>query len=246
MTGSCRSSCVSGSPGCGCSRACRSPTSRPTANCCRPSRSGSSTSTGAWTDALVRARSAWARSTPQTASQLESCTSRSGPRSTRRSGGSGWPAARASSRVAGTITGFLLRSRAVTGWPGLHVRAYDGEPATGDNAIIPECDPRRLKVLRMERLAPAVLLVLFDGVPADRAHRGTAAGRPVRRPAGRLRRRERLRAWIPAGTRPPPRRREPPDSRRQAPIDVPFRPGAPGVLDLTAPRREASSARRPS
>ena len=35
-----------------------------------------------------------------------------------------------------------------------------------DAEIIPESDSDRLKVLRMERLAPAVLLVLFDGVPA--------------------------------------------------------------------------------
>ncbi|HKE71048.1 MAG TPA: hypothetical protein VKB55_17430 [Nocardioidaceae bacterium] len=67
---------------------------------------------------------------------------------------------------AGTVTGFLLRSRAVSGWPGLHVRAYSVELEKPDDEIIPESDPRRLKVLRMERLAPAVLLVLFDGVPA--------------------------------------------------------------------------------
>ena len=67
---------------------------------------------------------------------------------------------------AGPVTGFLLRSRAVSGWPGLHVRAYREELGQADDATIPESDPRRLKLLRMERLAPAVLLVLFDGVPA--------------------------------------------------------------------------------
>jgi len=66
---------------------------------------------------------------------------------------------------AGTITGFLLRSRAVSGWPAMHVRAYRTEVGA-DNEIIPESDPNRIKVLRLERLAPAVLLVLFDGVPA--------------------------------------------------------------------------------
>ena len=35
-----------------------------------------------------------------------------------------------------------------------------------DEQIIPESHPERLKLLRLERLAPAVLLVLFDGVPA--------------------------------------------------------------------------------
>jgi hypothetical protein len=66
---------------------------------------------------------------------------------------------------AGTITGFLLRSRAVSGWPGMHVRAYRKEVG-GDNEIIPESHPDRVKLLRLERLAPAVLLALFDGVPA--------------------------------------------------------------------------------
>jgi hypothetical protein len=66
----------------------------------------------------------------------------------------------------GPITGFVLRSRLVSGWPGLHVRAYatDTRP---DDQTIPEMDtsPDRVRLLRMERLAPAVLLVLFDGVP---------------------------------------------------------------------------------
>jgi hypothetical protein len=65
---------------------------------------------------------------------------------------------------AGVVTGFLLRSRAVSGWPGLHVRAYRRE-VVGDEEIVDEDHPDRLKVLRMERLAPAVLLVLFDGIP---------------------------------------------------------------------------------
>jgi hypothetical protein len=66
---------------------------------------------------------------------------------------------------AGTITGFLLRSRAVSGWPGMHVRAYRVD-VTKDNEVIPESDPNRIKCLRLERLAPAVILALFDGVPA--------------------------------------------------------------------------------
>lgn len=54
--------------------------------------------------------------------------------------------------VAEVVTGFLLRSRAVSGWPGLHVRGFDASK-------------NEMRLLRMERLAPAVLLVLFDGVP---------------------------------------------------------------------------------
>jgi hypothetical protein len=65
----------------------------------------------------------------------------------------------------GAVSGFLLRSRLVSGWPGVHVRGYRVD-RRDDDEILPESDPDRLKVLRMERLAPAVLLVLFDGVPA--------------------------------------------------------------------------------
>jgi hypothetical protein len=65
---------------------------------------------------------------------------------------------------AGTITGFLVRSRAVSGWPGMHVRAYRKE-LSSDTEIVPESSPDRIKCLRLERLAPAVMLALFDGVP---------------------------------------------------------------------------------
>ena len=51
-----------------------------------------------------------------------------------------------------TITGFLLRSEVVSGWPGLIVDAYS------DHA-----KKNRLESLRMERLASGVLLCLFEG-----------------------------------------------------------------------------------
>lgn len=65
---------------------------------------------------------------------------------------------------AETITGFLLRSRAVSGWPALHVRAYRSEIGP-DDAPVNDNDPRRIRLLRLERLAPAILLCLFDGIP---------------------------------------------------------------------------------
>ena len=52
---------------------------------------------------------------------------------------------------ANLALGFLLRSRAVSGWPGLHVRGWRAD--------------RRLVIMRMERLAPAVMLVIFDDIP---------------------------------------------------------------------------------
>lgn len=66
--------------------------------------------------------------------------------------------------AAETVSGFLLRSRAVSGWPALHVRGYR-EEIGADDARIADDDRRRLRLLRLERLAPAVLLCLFDGVP---------------------------------------------------------------------------------
>ncbi len=71
----------------------------------------------------------------------------------------------AESGTAGPISGFLLRSAAVSGWPAIHVRAFDVDPAEGDGALFDDDDPRRIRLLRLERLAPAVLLCLFDGIP---------------------------------------------------------------------------------
>jgi len=53
--------------------------------------------------------------------------------------------------------GFLMRSAVVSGWPGLEVAGYIGTDEN-DNAKIP--------LLRMERLSPDVLLVIFASVPA--------------------------------------------------------------------------------
>jgi hypothetical protein len=54
------------------------------------------------------------------------------------------------------LTGMLIRSRVVSGWPGLEVRAYRGEKAI-------EAD--KLPLLRMERPAPDILLCLWSGIP---------------------------------------------------------------------------------
>ena len=102
----------------------------------------------------------------------------------------GWePGAAVPTGPAGPVTGFLLRSRMVSGWPALHVRAYARDNLRLDAAgrrrrrrrasTTPRS--RKLGLLRLERLAPAVLLALFDGVPQRRARRGAARRRPVRR-----------------------------------------------------------------
>ena len=87
----------------------------------------------------------------------------------------GWtPGAAVAPGTAGPISGFLLRSRLVSGWPAMSVRGYARDnlrlpPNQRVNDRVVGEDQREtmglLPVLRFERLAPAVLLVLFDGVP---------------------------------------------------------------------------------
>ena len=135
---------------------------------------------------------------------------------------------------AGPITGFLIRSRAISGWPGVHVRAYREELGVSDDATIPESDPRRVKLLRMERLAPAVLLVLFDGIPAvvhiEEPRQGIQFGVFLTQTTaantftGAVTARD---ALTTANVNP------------QVDVPAPFRRGAPGVLDLVPTERVA-------
>lgn len=83
---------------------------------------------------------------------------------------------------ARVITGFLMRSAAVSGWPHMDVRAFSevlhvrvdpaGEQATSSQL--------RTRTLRLERLSPAVLLALFEGVPqlvwCEEPHHGIQFG----------------------------------------------------------------------
>jgi len=135
---------------------------------------------------------------------------------------------------AGLVTGFLLRSRAVSGWPGMHVRAYSAEPATRDDELIPESDPRRIKVLRMERLAPAVLLVLFDGLPVvvhlEEPRQGVQFGVREFAENGSP---NALSATVPArDTATAADVEVPPNSGTKVPVTIPFRSGSPGVVDM--------------
>jgi hypothetical protein len=85
----------------------------------------------------------------------------------------GWePGAAVPSGPAGPVTGFLLRSRMVSGWPALHVRGYAADNLAlptpiDDDDVGEEHDDvlGKLPLLRLERLAPGVLLALFDGLP---------------------------------------------------------------------------------
>ena len=73
---------------------------------------------------------------------------------------------------ARVITGFLLRSAAVTGWPSMDVRAFSSvlAPSPGDDTPAGQqwdaaAAAAQLPTLRLELLSPSVLLALFDGIP---------------------------------------------------------------------------------
>jgi hypothetical protein len=74
------------------------------------------------------------------------------------------------------ISGFLLRSSAVSGWPGLEVKAFKEIDNSGP---LPE-GKGQINLLRMQRLAADVLLVLFPETPAwieiDEPKEGLAFG----------------------------------------------------------------------
>ena len=151
----------------------------------------------------------------------------------------GWePGAPVPSGNAGPVTGFVLRSRMVSGWPALHVRAYGKD----NLAVAPKISDRdvdegddvtltRLPLLRMERLAPAVLLVLIDGLPrvvhVEEPRAGVQYGVDQRAVTGGLQARVPLRDVL---TGDPLPSGDPDDPVRSA--AVPFRRDAPGVIHL--------------
>jgi hypothetical protein len=94
----------------------------------------------------------------------------------------------------GPITGLLLRSQLVSGWPHMDVRGYSWAPGVAsppvnfDPASLP-AGVTQLEPLRIERLSPSVMIVLFDGEPTlvtlEEPHHGVQFG--VRSDGGRLR-----------------------------------------------------------
>lgn len=143
--------------------------------------------------------------------------------------------------AAGAISGFLLRSRMVSGWPGIHVRGYGLDnlalPTPVDDDDVGEAQDevmRKLALLRLERLAPAVLLALFDGVPAvvhvEEPRAGIQFGVDESDAGGRARAQVLLRDSATGERLSPP-----------VPVPVPFRRGTPGVLHMRALARRMAA-----
>lgn len=162
----------------------------------------------------------------------------------------GWePGKAVASGDAGPVTGFILRSRLVSGWPALSVRGYaidnrhpgSGRAAKADDAVTEGDDAlyQKLTTLRFERLAPAALLVLFDGLPRVVHIEEPRAGIQFGVDPGEIttsgttkRARIRLRDATTSDRLP-----DVPANHK----DIPFRKNAPGVLHIGELRKRISS-----
>ena len=201
----------------------------------------------AWTDALVQGALSVATANSVERAQLEALYPRveaeidDAERKYRAPGGEAL-----SHGTAGLVSGFLLRSAAVAGWPGLHVRAYATEPGGNDTDVLPENHASRIKLLRLERLAPAVLLALFDGLPQvvhiEEPRQGVQFGVKLdrdRRGRGIARvpaRNVQTAGYVNSAGNPVTL------PHQAAQIPVSFRPGVAGVLNLGAIARAFKAA----
>jgi hypothetical protein len=143
------------------------------------------------------------------------------------------PATPDNKNPGGIISGFLLRSAAVSGWPSMDVRAFNRVlPANEGNPNDPqfanwqkEADAAQLTTLRLELLSPSVLLALFDGIPelvwCEEPHHGVQFGF---NPTGNI---EYLDRHMKSGATEP----------AGAAIAVPMRPNAPNVVAIRALRQ---------
>lgn len=81
---------------------------------------------------------------------------------------------------ANVITGFLLRSAAVSGWPHMDVRSYSTVLPENFDPADPANSSLQLRTLRLELLTPSIMLALFEGIPAlvilEEPHHGVQFG----------------------------------------------------------------------
>lgn len=82
--------------------------------------------------------------------------------------------------AATLVTGFVMRSAAVSGWPHMEVRAYRSRIEEPFDASAKPAVDLQLPLLRLERLSAGVLFVLWQGVPElvtlEEPHHGVQFG----------------------------------------------------------------------
>ena len=81
---------------------------------------------------------------------------------------------------ADVVTGFLLRSYLVTGWPQMEVRAYNQVIQEPFDHNAPNVLAAKLTTLRLERLSPSIMIAMFSGIPQmvtlEEPHHGVQFG----------------------------------------------------------------------
>jgi hypothetical protein len=133
---------------------------------------------------------------------------------------------------AGPVTGFIMRSQAVAGWPAMEVRAFSRVLPREPDLTSDDVNAARVRLLRLERLTPSIMIALFAGVPAlvwcEEPHHGVQFGIKVF-------------AGVPSILR-----RQPTGEAEQsgATIPVPFRIGGRRVIHMAALRDRLVAAGR--
>lgn len=117
----------------------------------------------------------------------------------------------ATTTPADTITGFLLRSSAVSGWPHMDVRAYKTDVPEPFDPADSKAQSQQLKTLRLELLSPGLMIALFQGVPQlvilEEPHNGVMFGLHIDNGVDRIYLRDNTGHQIPIPPNPPlPRR----------------------------------------
>jgi|SRR5579864_3700790 len=138
----------------------------------------------------------------------------------------------ASNGPAQVITGFLLRSAAVVGWPHMDVRAYSADLPERLDPSSPDAQRAQLRTLRLERLSPSVLIALFEGIPAlvtiEEPHHGVQFGVEPAAGGFRIDQRHKDGTQILDGTAP---------NQVTRPLFVPVRQANARVLSIASLRR---------
>jgi hypothetical protein len=128
---------------------------------------------------------------------------------------------------ADTVTGFLLRSSAVSGWPHMDVRAYKTVISEKFQPSDEYPKSQQLTTLRLELLSPGVMIALFQGVPQlvtlEEPHAGVMFGVHVNNGVPKLYLRDNFGEQIPV----------PHTSDQYYDLEVPFRSTNARVVHVT-------------